>query len=81
MVKELKLDPPVVKLIVNRAPGGAINEGIKTAIAEHGLDLLAVLPQDNDVYELDTEGKPTSEVPETNPVKKALYSALDTLEL
>ena len=81
MVKELKLDPPVVKLIVNRAPGGAINEGIKTAIAEHGLDLLAVLPQDNDVYELDTEGKPTSEVPETNPVKKALYSALDTLDL
>jgi CO dehydrogenase maturation factor len=81
MVKELKLDPPVVKLIVNRAPGGAINDGIKEAIAQHGLDLLAVLPQDNDVYEYDTEGKPTAEVPEDNPVKAALYKALDTLEL
>ena len=81
MVKELKLDPPVVKLIVNRAPNGAINDGIKEAIAQHGLDLLAVLPQDNDVYEYDTEGKPTAEVPEDNPVKAALYKALDTLEL
>ena len=81
MVKELKLDAPIVKLIVNRAPGGAINDGIKSAIAEHGLDLLAVLPQDDDVYEYDTEGRPTAEVPEDNPVKKALFAALDTLPL
>ena len=81
MVKELGLYPPVVKLIVNRAPGGKINEGIQNAIKEHGLDLLAVLPHDETIYELDSEGKPTADIPADAPFKKALYDALDTLEL
>ena len=81
MVKELGLYPPVVKLIVNRAPGGKINEGIQNAIKEHGLDLLAVLPHDETIYELDSEGKPTADIPADSPFKKALYDALDTLEL
>ena len=81
MVKELGLYPPIVKLIVNRAPGGKINEGIQNAIKEHGLDLLAVLPHDETIYELDSEGKPTADIPADSPFKKALYDALDTLEL
>ena len=78
---KLGLFPPVVKLIVNRAPGGKINEGIQNAIKEHGLDLLAVLPHDETIYELDSEGKPTADIPADAPFKKALYDALDTLEL
>ena len=32
-------------------------------------------------YELDSEGKPTADIPADSPFKKALYDALDTLEL
>ncbi len=81
MVKDLGLEPPVTKLIVNRAPGGKLNEGIMSAIKEHGLDLLAVLPHSDQIYEMDSEGLPTSDIPEDAPVKKTLYAALDTLQL
>ena len=81
MINDLKLDPPVMKLIVNRAPGGKLNEGTAAAISEHGLDLLAVLPHEDLIYEMDSEGKPTAFIDEEAPVKKTLYAALDTLAL
>ena len=81
MVKDLGLNPPVTKLIVNRAPGGKLKEGTSAAIKEHGLDLLAVLPHSDKIYEMDSEGLPTSDISEDEPVKKALYEALDTLDL
>ncbi|MBQ2042483.1 MAG: AAA family ATPase [Firmicutes bacterium] len=81
MVKDLGLDPPVVKLIVNRAPGGKLNEGTSAAIKEHGLDLLAVLPHEDLIYQMDSDGEPTAFIPADSPIKQALYPALDTLGL
>ena len=45
-----------------------------------GMELLCVLPVDETVYEYDGEGKPTSGLPKDNPMKAALYAALDTLK-
>lgn len=69
MVKEMKLNPKTVKLIVNRAPGGVLNEGIKEEIALQNLDLIGVIPQDETIYEYDSAGKPTSKVDANNPVR------------
>ena len=68
-------------LIVNRAPKGELNEGIKEEIANQGLHLLGVVPQDDAVYEYDCEGKPTASLPEDNPVKKALREIAGKLDL
>ena len=76
MVKEMKLSPKDVKLIVNRAPGGVINDGIKEEIEIQGLDLIGVLPQDETIYEYDCEGKPTSKVPDDNPVRLAVIEIM-----
>lgn len=81
MVKALELKPGVMKLIVNRAPGGKLNDGVKEEIERHGLDLLGVLPQDEAVYEYDCEGKPSARVPEDTPVKIALRSIMERLSL
>lgn len=81
MVGEMNLNPTVMKLIVNRAPEGELNEGIKEEIAIQGLDLLAVIPQDVTVYDYDCAGKPTAFVPEDAPVKVALTKAFEELEL
>lgn len=81
MVNELNLKPSVMKLIVNRAPGGQLNAGVREEIEAQGLDLLGVLPQDDAVYEYDCAGKPSADVPEDTPIKQALRPLIDALGL
>lgn len=81
LIEECEMHPKTVGLIVNRAPGGVLNEGIKEEIEIQGLNLLGVVPQDEQVYEYDCAGKPTTSIPDDSPVKKALYSILDSLNL
>ena len=80
LVKELNLGAKQVKLLVNRAPGGVLSDGVMEEIQKTGMDLLAVLPQDETIYEFDGEGKPTSQLPDDNPFRKALYAALDQMK-
>lgn len=81
MVRDLELKPGRMGLIVNRAPGGVLNDGVREEIDAHGLELFGVLPQDELVYEYDCEGKPSSKVPETAPVKQALHGLMKSLNL
>ena len=81
LIKECDMHPDTVGLIVNRAPKGELNDGIKEEIANQGLTLLGVVPQDETVYEYDCEGRPTSTLPEDNPVKVALRAIVDKLNL
>ena len=81
LIKECDMHPDTVGLIVNRAPKGELNDGIKEEIANQGLTLLGVVPQDETVYEYDCDGRPTSTLPEDNPVKVALRAIVDKLNL
>ncbi len=81
MVRELGLKPGEMKLIVNRAPEGKLNPGVAEEIEKYGLDLVGVLPQDEQVYEYDCEGKPSSQVPDSSPVKQALAGIMRKLNL
>ena len=81
LIEECGMKPKTIGLIVNRAPNGELNEGTKEEIEKQGLTLLGVVPQDESVYEYDCDGKPTVELPESNPVKKALRDIVDKLNL
>ena len=81
LIDECGMKPDTVGLIVNRAPKGELNDGIKEEIANQGLHLLGVVPQDETVYEYDCDGKPTASLPEDNPVKKALREIAGKLSL
>lgn len=81
MVKELNLKPTTMRLIVNRAPNGVLSEGVKEEIAAQNLDLLGVLPQDEAVYEADCDGRPSSKIPDSSPMKQALHGLLKQLSL
>ena len=81
LIPECGLKPKKVGLIVNRAPQGVLNEGVQEEIQKQNLTLLGVVPQDEGVYEYDSAGKPTSKLPEDNPVRLALYKIMDSLEL
>lgn len=81
MVQELELKPGKMLLLVNRAPGGQLNAGVQKEIQLHGLELAGVLPHDDQVYEFDCEGKPSSKIPEDSPVKVALHKILKEIQL
>ena len=81
LIDECGMKPDTIGLIINRAPGGKLNAGIQEEIENQGLHLLGVVPQDEDVYEYDCEGKPTADLPEDNPVKKALREIVSNLNL
>ena len=42
-----------MRLIINRAPEGKLDDGIKAEIEKHGLKLFGVLPHDEAVYRSD----------------------------
>ena len=81
MIRDLELKPTQLKLIVNRAPKGELNAGVREEIEKYGLDLVGVLPQDELVYEYDCDGKPSATVPDSAPVKVALHEIMRKLGL
>ena len=81
MIDELELKPGKMGLIINRAPGGVLDEGVKAEIEKSGLKLLGILPQDSEIYRCDCQGEPSSKLPDTNPVKQALKEILQGLGL
>ena len=81
MVRELDLKPGQMGLIVNRAPGGVLDEGIQAEIEKHGLTLFGVLPHDEAVYRCDCDGEPSAKLPETDPMKVALKGIMQGIGL
>ena len=81
MIGEMELNPGRMGLIINRAPEGRLDEGVKAEIEKHGLTLLGVLPQDEGVYRCDCDGDPSAKLPDSNPVKAALKSIMQSINL
>ena len=81
MIEEMELKPVQMGLIVNRAPGGVLNDGVKAEIEKHGLKLFGVLPQDEGVYDCDCNGEPSSKLPDSAPMKTALRGVMQSIGL
>ncbi|WP_230399077.1 ATP-binding protein [Novisyntrophococcus fermenticellae] len=81
LVRECNMKPGTMGLIVNRAPHGELNKGTMEEIEKQGLTLLGVVPQDEDVYEYDCDGKPIIDLPADSPVRKALMDIIKKLNL
>ncbi len=79
MINEMDLNPGQMGLIVNRAPDGVLDEGVKSEIERSGLKLFGVLPQDDAVYRCDCNGEPSAHLPETDVMKTALNEILKKL--
>ena len=81
MVVEMNLNPGQMGLIVNRAPSGELDDGIKAEIEKHGLKLFGVLPHDEAVYRCDCDGEPSAKLPENDPMKSALKGIMKNIGL
>ena len=76
LARELNLNPKYLKLIVNRAPSTELAPGILEEIEKQGLDLLGVVPQDENIFACDSEGKPTALLPSDSPARAAFEKLL-----
>ncbi len=81
MVGEMNLNPGRMGVIVNRAPNGVLDDGVRSEIDKHGLTLLGVLPQDEAVYRCDCDGEPSSKLPDSDPMKTALKAIAQSIGL
>jgi CO dehydrogenase maturation factor len=81
IIGELELKVKKTGLIVNRVPGGILNDGITEEIKTQGLELAGILPYDDAVYEYDSRGKPLVQIPSDSPVRKSLGEILLSLGL
>ena len=81
MVQEMNLNPTKMGLIVNRAPNGVLDDGVKAEIEKHGLELFGVLPHDEAVYRCDCDGEPSSKLPDNDPMKIALKGIMKSIGL
>ena len=81
MVREMNLNPTKMGLIVNRAPNGVLDDGVKAEIEKHGLELFGVLPHDEAVYRCDCDGEPSANLPDSDPMKLALKGVMASIGL
>ena len=81
MVEEMGLKPGQMGLIVNRAPDGVLDDGVKSEIEKHGLKLFGVLPHDEAVYRCDCNGEPSSKLPDSEAMKVALKGIMQNIGL
>jgi CO dehydrogenase maturation factor len=79
LIDELKMNVPKVKLIINRAPNGELNAGTEEEIAKHGFDLAGVIPADDLIFEYDSDGKPTSNLPADSVARVKFEEVLDQI--
>ena len=81
LMKELNFKPQKTGLIVNRVPDGKLDAGTLEEIRNQGLELLGVVPHDNQVYQYDCDGKPIIQLPKDSPVRSALGEIVKKLGL
>ena len=81
LMQELNFKPKQMGLIVNRAPDGKLDAGTMDEIQKQGLHLFGVVPQSDEVYRYDCDGKPTVQLPEDSPVRMALVRILQNIGL
>ncbi len=69
LIKEMRTKVGKVGLAVNRVKNGLPQE-IEKAISDFGLELVASLPEDQNLANLDIKGKPIIELPEDSPLRQ-----------
>ena len=78
LAKDLNLGVGKSYIIINQAKSDPADE-VMEILADSGLELAGVIPEDEQVYEFDLNGRPTIDIDETNPALAAAYSIFDRI--
>jgi len=78
LAKDLNIGVSKSYLIINQAKDAPTDTVLKM-MQENGLEIVGTIPEDNDVYEYDLNGRPTIEIPENNKAVKAAFEIFDKI--
>jgi CO dehydrogenase maturation factor len=68
LIKEMRTQVGKICLVVNRSPNGLPPEIVK-AIDSHGFELVATIPQDPSIADLEVKGLPVTQLPLDSPLR------------
>lgn len=80
LIRELRAQVGRVGLIINRVEG-ALTQAIRQKVEEMGIELLATLPVDKHVNELDAEGEPLTKLSQESSLRSRIANVLERLDL
>ena len=78
LAKDLNIGVGKSYIIINQAKSAPTDE-VKEMIDSDGLELAGVIPDDEQVYEFDLNGRPTIDIDEGNPALKEAYSIFNQI--
>lgn len=78
LARDLKIGVGKCYIIINQAKSDPA-EVVMEMIDRNGLELAGVIPEDEQVYEFDLNGRPTIDIDEENPALTAAYSIFDKI--
>lgn len=78
LAAELNIGVAKSYLILNQVKN-SVPDDILTLIKENGLEFAGMVPEDDEVYEFDSSGKPTIELPEDNKALQAAFKIFDSI--
>ena len=78
LTKDLNIGVKKSFIIINQAKSDPTDE-VKKMIDSDGLELAGLIPDDEQVYEFDLNGRPTIDIDEENQALKAAYAIFDTV--
>lgn len=78
LAQDLSLNIGAKHLVVNMAKENQ-REALGSLAASYGLDLVGIVPEDEEVARFDLEGRPTAEISEDNPALQAAYAVFQRL--
>jgi len=76
LVDELKIEVGAKHLILNQVRG-EVGPELMAEIERQGMALAGVVPEDDDIYQLDQAGRPTSQLGLDNPAVSAAYAIFE----
>jgi CO dehydrogenase maturation factor len=78
LIKELKLDVKRQSVVINRVPG-ELDSHIKQELDQLGVEPIATIPLDDEVYRYDLEKRALLELPDTSPAAIAVEKMMNTI--
>jgi CO dehydrogenase maturation factor len=78
LAKNLNIGVLKSYLIINQVKEPP-SDKVLNMIKENGLEFAGTIPEDNDVYEYDLNGRPTIDIPEDNQAVKAAFEMFDKI--
>jgi len=80
LIEELRSNVGKTGLIINRVKG-ELSPEIKRAIEESGLEVLALIPEEPDMSDLEMKGKPVTDLPQESPLQSKVKEIVERLSL